>query len=122
MKKLLKYLISSLSLICMLVCGMQAVAAQVKLEVLNPVGIADTKTVTPANRLDTLEGKSIGLIWNGKPGGQHLLDELEKQLSIKYKGTTFVRMKSTPQLSTEEMIDVIKAAPKVDAVIHAVGD
>jgi hypothetical protein len=80
---------------------MPAAAAPVKLEVLSPVGIADIKPVTPANRLSTLEGKKIGLIWNGKPGGEYLLDEVEKQLSAKYKSATFVRMQSEQGMAAE---------------------
>ncbi len=97
-------------------------AAPVKLEVFSPVGIADIKPVKPAPRLNTLEGKKIGLIWNVKPGGQYLLDEVEKQLSAKYKGVTFVRMQSEQGMSAEEMIAVLKGAPPVDAVVHSVGD
>lgn len=100
----------------------ESVAAPVKLEVLSPVGVADIKPVTPAPRLNNLEGKRIGLIWNAKPGGEYLLDEVEKLLSAKYKGISFVRMESEQGMSAEEMIAVLKKAPPVDAVIHSVGD
>ena len=97
-------------------------AATVKLEVLNPVGVADIKLVEFAPRVSSLEGRKIGLIWNHKPGGQYLLDELEKLISAKYKGVSFVRMESEQGMSAEEMIAVLKAAPRVDVVIHSVGD
>jgi hypothetical protein len=99
-----------------------AAAPSVKVDVLSPVGAADIKLIKPADRVGTLEGKKIGLIWNGKPGGQYLLDEVEKQLSAKYKGVTFARMQSEQGMSAEEMIAVLKGAPKVDAVVHSVGD
>ncbi len=115
-------LVLGVLLVSLLTWSRPVLAAPVKLEVLSPVGIADIKPVTPAPRLNTLEGKKIGLIWNVKPGGEFLLDEIEKQLSAKYKGMTFVRMQSEQGMAAEEMIAVLKGAPPVDAVVHSVGD
>ena len=122
MKKSMNWLVLGVLLVSLLVWTKPAAAAPVKLEVLNPVGVADIKPVKPALRLSTLEGKKIGLIWNAKPGGQYLLDEVEKQLSAKYKGITFVRIQSEQGMSADEMIAVLKGAPPVDAVVHSVGD
>jgi hypothetical protein len=122
MKRSTKWFMLGVLLVTLLAWSTPAPAAPVKVEVLSPVGIADIKPVKPADRLNTLEGKKIGLIWNAKPGGQYLLDEVEKQLSSKYKGITFVRMQSEQGMSAEEMIAVLKGAPKVDAVVHSVGD
>lgn len=122
MKKSMNWLVLGVLLVSLLAWSTPAPAAPVKLEVLNPVGIADIKPVMPAPRLNTLEGKKIGMIWNAKPGGEYLLDEVEKLLSAKYKGITFVRMQSEQGMSAEEMIAVLKGAPPVDAVVHSVGD
>jgi hypothetical protein len=122
MKNSMNWLVLGVLLVSLLAWSTPAPAAPVKLEVFSPVGVADIKPVKPALRLSTLEGKKIGLIWNAKPGGQYLLDEVEKQLSAKYKGITFVRMQSEQGMSAEEMIAVLKGAPPVDAVVHSVGD
>jgi hypothetical protein len=122
MKKSMNWLLFGVLLLGFQAWSGPALAAPVRLEVLNPVGVADIKPVAPALRLSTLEGKKIGMIWNAKPGGQYLLDEVEKQLSAKYKGITFVRMQSEQGMSAEEMIAVLKGAPPVDAVVHSVGD
>ncbi len=118
----MSWLLCGMLLLGLMAWSKTAPAAPVRLEVLSPVGIADIKPVIPAARLSTLEGKKIGMIWNAKPGGEYLLDEIEKQLSAKYKGITFVRMQSEQGMSAEEMIEVLKKAPQVDAVVHSVGD
>lgn len=122
MEKSMYWLVLGVLLVSLLAWSKSVPAASVKLEVLNPVGVADIKPVMPAPRLNTLEGKKIGMIWNAKPGGEYLLDEVEKQLSAKYKGITFVRMQSEQGMSAEEMIAVLKGAPPVDAVVHSIGD
>ena len=42
-----------------------------KLEVMNPVApvLGDVEATPPAPRPDSLEGKTIGLVWNGKANG-----------------------------------------------------
>ncbi len=122
MRMSMNWLVLWALLVSLLAWSKQALAAPVKLEVFSPVGVADIKPLMPSPRLSTLEGKKIGLIWNAKPGGEYLLDEVEKQLSAKYKGITFVRMQSEQGMSAEEMMAVLKGAPPVDAVVHSVGD
>ena len=52
------------------------------LEVLSPVAKQDDRAFAPSARLETLSGKSIGLAWNRKPGGnvarERLANHLEK--------------------------------------------
>ena len=42
-----------------------------RLEVMNPVApvLGDVEATPPAPRPDSLEGKTIGLVWNGKANG-----------------------------------------------------
>lgn len=42
-----------------------------------------------AQRASTLVGKRIGLLYNGKPGGQHILAGVKAALSERYDGTSF---------------------------------
>ncbi len=99
----------------------QAIAATpVKLEVLVPAGEAKIKPAKLAKRVDTLEGKRIAIHWNGKPGAEFLLAEIEDQLKAKYPKATFYHWpKGTAWKSDVE--EFIKKQP-VDAAILAVGD
>ena len=49
----------------------------VQLEVLVPTGEAKIKPAKLAKRLDSLDGKKIAIHWNGKPGAEYLLAEIE---------------------------------------------
>lgn len=57
---------------------------EVTLEVLDPTGAVVVKGKALASRVDTLEGKTIGLVWNLKPGGEVFLDEVGKLLGERY--------------------------------------
>lgn len=57
-----------------------------KLEVLNPVAIKIEETASLAPRLSSLEGKSIGLYWNYKGGGDVALRRTEELLKARYSG------------------------------------
>jgi hypothetical protein len=99
----------------------QAIAATpVKLEVLMPAGEAKIKPAKLAKRVDSLEGKRIAIHWNGKPGAEYLLAEIEDQLKAKYPKATFYQWpKGTAWKSDVE--GFIKKQP-VDVAILAVGD
>ncbi len=97
-----------------------AAAAPVKLEVLVPSGKADIKPAKLAKRVDTLEGKRIAIHWNGKPGAEYLLAEIEDQLKAKYKNAKFYHWpKGTAWKADVEVY--IKKQP-VDVAVLAVGD
>ncbi len=95
-------------------------AAPVRLEVLVPSGKADIKPAKLAKRIDTLEGKRIAIHWNGKPGAEYLLAEIEDQLKAKYKNAKFYHWpKGTAWRADVE--GFIKKQP-VDVAVLAVGD
>jgi hypothetical protein len=95
-------------------------APSVKLEVLVPTGKANIKPAKLAKRVDTLDGKRIAIHWNGKPGAEFLLAEIEDQLKAKYKNATFYQWpKGTAWKADVE--EYIKKQP-VDVAILAVGD
>src|SRR2546429_9624300 len=62
-----------------------------RLEILNPVAKTVEHSVTPAPRLATLDGATIGLYWNIKAGGDAALDRTEALLHAKFPGTKFRR-------------------------------
>lgn len=56
-----------------------------------PVAVKAPLFVEPARRPATLDGKRVGLLWNGKPGGDVALDVLEEMLNERFKGLSFWR-------------------------------
>ena len=59
------------------------------LEVLNPFGERAEAPAVPAPRLDTLEGKTIGLINTDKPNSNYFLNAVEELLKDRYPGIQF---------------------------------
>ena len=55
-----------------------------KFEVLGPVGTETVKRKTIAPRLDNLDGKTIGEVWNGVYKGNELFPALREVLKQKY--------------------------------------
>lgn len=53
-------------------------------EVLSPLGEPAVEMVTLAPRLDTLEGKTIGALWNGGFRGDESFPIIEKMLRERY--------------------------------------
>ena len=61
-----------------------------ELQILNPVAdIVTGEKTAVAPRLVSLTGKTIGLYWNGKPGGISLLEHTNKLLKQRYPNTEF---------------------------------
>lgn len=94
------------------------------LEILNPVAEIRRGKVEPARRLDTLEGKTIGLYWNQKPGGDIALGHMASELSKRFGGLAFRNylgsVGSPSRQATPE--DVARIAREVDAVIGTNAD
>ncbi|MBV9133235.1 MAG: hypothetical protein JO318_11075 [Chloroflexi bacterium] len=60
-------------------------------DLVNPEGAAQSSVVTPAARPSDLNHKTIGLAWNGKPGGQDALEEIARLLHEQFAGLHFVK-------------------------------
>jgi hypothetical protein len=60
-------------------------------DLVNPEGAARPISLTPAARPASLTGKTIGLAWNGKPGGDEALDEIAALLAERVDGLRFIR-------------------------------
>ena len=93
-----------------------------QLEVLDPsAGPVSTKTgLSP--RLDSLAGKKIGVIWNGRPAGNQILDQIMKTLKEKdgVRETIFREKPFLGNIAPEELLQ--EMATRCDAVISGVGD
>ncbi len=62
-----------------------------KLRVLDPVGDVALVELKPAPRLDTLDGKVIGLYGNSKLNAEKLLDMVQRLLAERHPIKAFVR-------------------------------
>jgi hypothetical protein len=98
-----------------------------KWELVNPEGAARPALLSPAPRPTTLEGKLVGLLWNGKPGGETALEEIAAGLTDQVPGVRFIRYWQTlPATVSERELSatVIQsvAAEQPDVVVASQGD
>ena len=92
------------------------------LEILNPTAGPAKGKVTMAPRTGTLDGQTLGVIWNGRPYGDKVINAVVDQLRQKYSFETVVFRKKpfignvAPKEIQEEMINTC------DIVITGIGD
>ena len=92
----------------------------IELEVLNPRGkIEPVPASSPSPRIDALDGKTIGLYSNSKPGMDNFYTVFEELLKEKYP-TVKVKSMSGAFLIRDEDADAL--AREVDAFVYGVGD
>jgi hypothetical protein len=90
------------------------------LRVLHPRGKREAllaRGVSP--RLASLEGKKIGIYWNGKPDGDYFWDTIEGLLKKKFPTATVFRYNGPGDLG--EAL-ATKMAKEVDTFLYGVGD
>ncbi len=98
-------------------------------ELVSPEGRTKSITAGPAPRPATLEGKTIGLSWNGKPGGNEALEEIARLLQERVPSLNFIRYWETVPESWAVALRELDDATigkmdgfKPDLVITAQGD
>ncbi len=103
---------------------MNSGATPTTLKVLDPTGTVAAKAVSLAPRLATLARMNIGLVWNGKPRADVLLDYVGESLKKRYPTAKVVRHAlptgkgwSKPPAGALEAI-----ASQIDAAVYACGD
>ena len=99
------------------------------LAIVNPTAIPKTETKraesypTPP-RLDTFNGKTIGLFWNGKNGGQYALQRTKENLSRVYPDVKFREyigaMGAIMRRASDAQLD--QMANECDAVVGTTSD
>lgn len=89
--------------------------------VLHPTPPARTETGQMAIRLDSMEGRTVGLLDNGKLNTERIFDHVEEILRTTYAVRAFVRRRK-PDISRPAPAEIIAAFEECDAVIAAVGD
>ena len=95
----------------------------VTLEVLDPTGDIVVKgKVGLASRLNVLEGKTIGLVWNGKKHADILLDAVEGLLHERFPTIKSNRYVMSGVSHLPEPGELEGIAEENDAIIYASGD
>jgi hypothetical protein len=89
----------------------------VSLKCFNPQGVFKIKEPAGlAPRVDTLEGKTIGVFWDGKAGGDNFCKAVEQLLNKRFPTA------KTIQLGWNDVPEIEQAKEEVDTFIEAVGD
>ncbi len=90
-------------------------------ELLDPT-LAPPRSTTLTPRLQSLAGKTIGVIWNGRPPGDVLFGKMFDVLRQKYaiKEVVFREKPFLGNVAPPEIFDELMS--KCDAVVTGVGD
>jgi hypothetical protein len=91
------------------------------LRVLDPTAEVAVASTAGPGRLVSLQGRTIGLLDNGKIRVRELLDHMEKMLRSQYGVANVLRFHK-PDASRPAPTEVIADMKQCDAVISAVGD
>ena len=87
----------------------------------NPLDEAASAAREAAPRLDTLAGKTIGLLDISKPGGSVFLDRVEQILRDEHGVAAVVRVMK-PTYTKPAPLEVLEGLRFVDGVIEALAD
>ena len=91
------------------------------IRVLNPTAEEAAMSTTSVARLASLEGRTVGLLDNGKIRVRELLDHVEAMLRSRYGVAHVLRCKK-PDASRPAPPEVLAAMEPCEAIISAVGD
>lgn len=95
-------------------------ASSIELKVLNPRGkIKAVPASSPSPRLSSLEGKTIGLYSNSKPGMDNFYTVFEELLKKKFPAVKVKTMRGAFLIRDD---DAKAFAKEVDAFVYGVGD
>ena len=100
---------------------------ELEYEVVWPRGKRVVESARFAKRLETLEGKTVGFLWDWLFRGEQIFPVIEKELSNRYPGGKFVGYEEFGSTHGGKEADVLDALPdklkqnKCDAVISGIG-
>jgi hypothetical protein len=90
------------------------------LNVLNPRGEREASVVRGVSpRLATLDGKKIGIYWNGKPDGDYYWETVEQLLKKRFPASQVIRYNGPGDLGEGFAAQIAK---EVDTFLYGVGD
>jgi hypothetical protein len=84
--------------------------------------IFEAKRTSLSRRLNALAGKTIGLIWNGKPQANVLLEWVRKALQERIPTLEFKNYMMSSAGSEPKKGELESIAREVEAIIYASGD
>jgi len=96
-------------------------------QVVWPRGQKTINTISLSKRLDTLKGKTIGLLWDYVFRGEEIFSIIQNRLSMKFPGINFVSYDNFGNIHDKDEARVLAELPAklekygCDAVISAVG-
>ena len=91
------------------------------IDILDPTHEAGTQEFSPAPRLATLRGATVGLLSNGKKGSKPFFDAVEKEL-LETQGVAKVVRVTKGNYSAPAETSIIDHAKSWDALVAGVGD
>ena len=91
------------------------------IRVLDPTAEVDSSLADNMARLDSLQGRTIGLLDNGKIRVHELLNHMEDIFVSQYGVAQVVRLKK-PDASRPVPAEVVADMQQCDAIVSAVGD
>jgi len=96
--------------------------AEETITVLVPTSAPRVKEVSLAPRVNDLNGKVIGFLWNRKPNADILLRRIQEQLSAKFQlaGTSWQQKPGAVVPADAAIVDELVGTS--DVVINAMGD
>jgi hypothetical protein len=89
------------------------------MKVLNPVASQDTREFPLAARASSLDGVTLGLAWNGKPGGEIALERIAQKIQERHSDVKVLKLYDDIPFG-RETID--KCIAKADVVVGSTGD
>jgi hypothetical protein len=96
-------------------------------QVVWPRGQKTLKTISLSKRLDSLEGKTVGLLWDYVFRGDEIFSFIEEQFSIKFPDIKFISYDNFGNIHDKDEARVLAELPDrlvkygCDAVISGVG-
>jgi len=91
------------------------------IDILDPTHEWQVAEFTPAPRLATLEGATVGFISNGKQGTRPFFDAFERVLTEEHGVANVVRL-TKANYSARAEPEIFEQAARWDALVSGVGD
>ncbi|BAS26213.1 hypothetical protein LIP_0356 [Limnochorda pilosa] len=85
-------------------------------QLVNPEGVVAIEPVNIAERIDTLEGKTVGLKWNGKPNGNLFLDRIAELLEENVEGVNIIKFYEVEPSTVPQSAGDADAERKADII------
>jgi hypothetical protein len=89
-------------------------------EVINPAGVVQIKQEQLAPRINTLEGKTIVLRWNGKHNGDNFLNRIAELLKEKVPSAKVIKLYEVDR-STNKISGNLAESARIAQVIKGMG-